>query len=138
MILEMIYLTQCLSIKRDSNKNISKDNITLSSSSHDIKLNSGIKDKPLINYNDLKSVDDIPSNSYFYDSISISEFETSFYKYVAETNKEIYKIDSEVHHNNCNIMKNTYRKLTKYFKSHDTCCTSSEQYLKYIVSELTI
>ena len=35
-------------------------------------------------------------------------------------------------------MKNTYRKLTKYFKKPDTCYTSSEWYLKYIVSDFTI
>ena len=35
-------------------------------------------------------------------------------------------------------MKKTYRKLTTHFKIPDTCCTSNEWYLKYIVSELTI
>ena len=36
-------------------------------------------------------------------------------------------------------MKKTYGKLKNiYFKKPDTCCTSSEWYLKYIFSELTV
>ena len=35
-------------------------------------------------------------------------------------------------------MNNTYDKLRKHFNKPDTCCTSSEWYLKSIVSELTI
>ena len=58
-------LNFCLSIKRASNVSIIKDNITLSSSSHEIKLNSFIKDTPLTPYNYIESVDNISSDSYF-------------------------------------------------------------------------
>ena len=58
-------LNFCLSIKRASNVSIIKDNITLSSSSHEIKLNSFIKYKPLTPYNYIESVDNISSDSYF-------------------------------------------------------------------------
>ena len=78
-----------------------------------ILIDSGIKDKSLTPYNDIKNVNDIPSDSYFYESIYFSDFETLFYKYVAETNKGNYKIDSELHHINCNIMKKTYRNISK-------------------------
>ena len=125
-------------MKCTSTDSVSKENITMSSSSHDIKLNSCINDKSLTPYNNIDNVDDIPSDSYFFDSISLSDFETSFYKYVAETNKGIYIIDLELQHKNCDIMNNTYGKLRKHFNKPDTCCTSSEWYLKSIVSELTI
>ena len=76
-------------MKCTSTDSVSKENITMSSSSHDIKLNSCINDKSLTPYNNIDNVDDIPSDSYFFDSISLSDFETSFYKYVAETNTGI-------------------------------------------------
>ena len=128
----------CLSIKYTSTEIISRDNITMSSSSHDITLNSCINDKSLTPYNYIDNVDDILSDSYFFDSISLSDFETSFYKYVAKTNKEIYTIDSELHHTNCNIMKKHLWYIKTNFNKPDTCCTSSEWYLKSIVSKLTI
>ena len=95
----------CLLIKRFSNDSNTKDN--------------KFKDQSLILYSNLKRTDEILSDSYFYDSIPISEFETSFQKYVAETNEENYKIDPGLHADNCKIMNETY-------ESTDTCCTSSE------------
>ena len=98
----------------------------MSSSSHDIKLKSCIKDKSLTPYNNIDNIADIPSDSYFSDCISLSDFETSFYKYVKETNKGIYIIDLELQHKNCNITNNSYDKIKTYFNKPDTYCTSSE------------
>ena len=55
----------CLSIKRPSTQDIFKENITMSSSSHDIKLRSCIKDKYLTPYNNIDNFVNIPSDSYF-------------------------------------------------------------------------
>ena len=82
----------CLSIKRPSTEDISKENITMSSSSHDIKLKSCIKDKSLTSYNNIYNVDNISSDSYHSDSISLSDFE------IKETNKGFYIIELELHH----------------------------------------
>ena len=114
----------CLLIKRFSNDSNTKDN--------------KFKDQSLIPYNNLKSVDEISSESYFYDSIPISKFETSFLKFVTETKEEKYQTEPTHHEKNCKIIFETYQKLNKYFKTPDIYCTFSEWYLKYIVSELTI
>ena len=58
-------LNFCLSIKRASNISIIKDIITLSPSSHDIKLNSCIRDKSSTPCKYIESVDDVLSDSYF-------------------------------------------------------------------------
>ena len=123
----------CLSIKCPSTKDISKENVTMSSSFHYIKLKSCIKDMSLTPNGNIDNIVDIPSDSYFPNSISLSDFETSFYKYVKETNKGICIIDLELHHKNYNIMNNSYDELKKYFDKPDTCCTSSEWYLNSIV-----
>ena len=52
--------------------------------------------------------------------------------------KEIMIIDPGLHADNCKIMNKTYQKLNDFFESANTCRTSSEWYLKYIFSELTI
>ena len=114
----------CLLIKRFSNDSNTKDN----------KVN----DQSLTPHNNLKSVDEISSKSYFYDSISMSTFETSFLNFVTETKEGKYQIDPTHHEKNCKKMYKTYQKMQTYFKKPDLYCTSSEWYLKYIVSELTI
>ena len=90
----------CLSMKLPSTKDISKENITMSSSSHNIKLKSCIKDMSLNSYSNMDNVVDISSDSYLFDSISLSDFENLFYKYAKDTNKGIYIIDLELHHKN--------------------------------------
>ena len=47
-------------------------------------------DQSLTPHNNLKSVDEISSKSYFYDSIPMSAFETSFLNFVTETKEGKY------------------------------------------------
>ena len=79
----------CLLIKRFSNDSNTKDG--------------KFKDQSLTPHNNLKSVDEISSKSYFYDSIPISEFETSFLKFVTETKEGKYQIEPTHHEKRFNI-----------------------------------
>ena len=84
-------------IKHNSHDSISNSDTILSSSSHENKSISNIKDKTLIPYNDLKTSNTVPKNSYFDDSIFISDFGTSFHIYIIDTNSGSYKINPEFH-----------------------------------------